>query len=282
MNDKELPSTHPATAITPVSPDQLMREIIRLNKMLSRIEYKLNQMGHDKTPSDDLDVLQRDIREIKSHVFKEAIQGERSRRQIEMEIAELRTCLAQLQQNTHFSPGVRQLLPEADQRVGIFVDVQNIFYAAKQFNARLDFDKLLKVAVGPRRLVRAIAYVVQSPEVDQSGFISMLQQKGYEIQRKDLRQRSDGSAKGDWDIGMTIDILQAVGTLDVVVIVTGDGDFVPLVNCVKNLGPRAEIVSFPHNTARDLIYSADRHVPIEESMLMRPGNGKNGEGEEQI
>ena len=75
------------------------------------------------------------------------------------------------------------------------------FTRQKPFNARLDFEKLLTLSAGKRRLIRAIAYVVQSPEVDQSSFISMLQQKSYEVRRKDLRQRSDGSAKGDWDMG---------------------------------------------------------------------------------
>ncbi|MDA0747562.1 MAG: NYN domain-containing protein, partial [bacterium] len=149
-------------------------------------------------------------------------------------------------------------------------DVQNIFYAAKQFNARLDFEKLLQVAVGKRRLIRAIAYVVQSPEVDQSGFISMLQQKGYEVRQKDLRTRSDGSAKGDWDMGMAIDIMGLVDKLDVVSIVTGDGDFVSLLHLVKTIGPRVEVISFVHNTARDLVQSADLHIPIEETLLMRP------------
>jgi uncharacterized LabA/DUF88 family protein len=252
-----------------------MRELLRLRKTLTRIETQLNQTeAVENTPAFNMDTFHRDLQEIKTQVFKEAILGERGRRQIESDLAELRASVTKLQEENH-PPNI--LIPKnsgQEPRVGVFVDVQNIFYAAKQFNARLDFDKLLKTAVGSRRLVRAIAYVVQSPEVDQSGFISMLQQKGYEIRRKDLRQRSDGSAKGDWDVGMTIDIIQAVNTLDVVVLVTGDGDFVPLVNCIKNLGPRAEVVSFPHNTARDLIHCADSHLPIDENLLMRPGNGK--------
>jgi uncharacterized LabA/DUF88 family protein len=131
------------------------------------------------------------------------------------------------------------------------------------------FDKLLKISVGSRRLIRAIAYVVQSPDVDQSSFISMLQQKSYEVRRKDLRQRSDGSAKGDWDMGMAIDVMRFVNTLDVVVLVSGDGDFVSLVNLVKTIGPRVEVVSFLHNTARDLINSADKHIPIENELLLK-------------
>ena len=168
----------------------------------------------------------------------------------------------------------KPLKPHGDaKRVGIFVDVQNVFYAARHFNARLDFEKLLESTVGDRRLIRAIAYVVRSPEVDQSGFITMLQQKSYEVRQKDLRLRSDGSAKGDWDMGMAIDVINLADKLDVVVLVSGDGDFVALVNLIKTIGPEVEVFSFPHNTARDLMQVADRYYPIEDGMLLRTFEG---------
>ena len=155
------------------------------------------------------------------------------------------------------------------ERVGIFVDVQNMFYAARLYDARLDFEKLMQAAVGDRRMIRAMAYLVQTPDVDQSGFIAMLQQRSYQVKRKDLRLRSDGSAKGDWDMGMAIDIIGMADKLDVVVLVSGDGDFVSLVHLLKEIGPSVEVFSFPHNTARDLVEAADRYVPIDESLLMR-------------
>ncbi len=159
-------------------------------------------------------------------------------------------------------------LSPSDIRVGLFVDVQNIFYGARQFNAKLNFDYLLKKAVGNRRLIRAIAYVVLSSEVDQSGFLTMLQHKSYEVKSKALRLRMDGSAKANWDIEMTIDILSYLDKFDVVVLVTGDGDFVPLVNILKTLGPIVEVYSFPQNTSKDLIESADKYIPIDESFLI--------------
>lgn len=158
---------------------------------------------------------------------------------------------------------------EGPPRVGVFVDVQNLYYAARQFSARIDFQQLLSVAVGDRRLVRAIAYVVQVPEIDQSAFVSMLAQKNYEVKRKDLKVRADGSTKGDWDMGMAVDIMELVDKLDVVVISSGDGDFVSLVQLVKTRGPRVEVFSFPHNTARELIEVADAHCPISESMFLK-------------
>ena len=252
----------------------IVREMGRIQQSLARMEGHLSLK---EAPADG-DALGkafgRMLVEIRERVTREAIASARERRDIRRAIADLHVQVEAVRQERRFASRPVREIPESSQRVGIFVDVQNIFYAAKQFNSRLDFEKLLKAAVGNRRLIRAIAYVVQSPEVDQSGFISMLQQKGYEIRQKDLRLRSDGSAKGDWDMGMAIDVMELVEKLDVVVLVTGDGDFVSLVNLVKTIGPRVEVISFLHNTARDLIQSVDCHLQIEEALLMRPsGNG---------
>ena len=237
-------------------------QIVEIQEAIARIEQKLDQINIAQTAI-------RDLREIKNRVYKEAISGARERREIFATLDAIQKNIAALQANARARLDRRTAIPPTELRVGIFVDVQNIFYAAKPFNARLDFEKLLELSAGKRRLIRAIAYVVQSPDVDQSNFISMLQQKSYEVKRKDLRQRSDGSAKGDWDMGMAIDIMRFVDKLDVVVLVSGDGDFVPLVELVKTLGPRVEVISFTYNTARDLINSADEHIPIEEALLLR-------------
>lgn len=237
-------------------------QIVQIQETIARIEQKLDQVTIAQAAI-------RDLREIKNRVYKEAISGARERREIFSILDDIQKNIADLQANAGARLDRRTAIPSTELRVGIFVDVQNIFYAAKPFNARLDFEKLLELSVGKRRLIRAIAYVVQSPDVDQSNFISMLQKKSYEVKRKDLRQRSDGSAKGDWDMGMAIDIMRFVNKLDVVVLVSGDGDFVPLVELVKTLGPRVEVISFTYNTARDLINSADEHIPIEEALLLR-------------
>ncbi len=237
-------------------------QIVQMQETIARIEQKLDQVTIAQAAI-------RDLREIKNRVYKEAISGARERREIFSTLDDIQKSIADLKANAGARLDRRTAIPPTELRVGIFVDVQNIFYAAKPFNARLDFEKLLELSVGKRRLIRAIAYVVQSPDVDQSNFISMLQKKSYEVKRKDLRQRSDGSAKGDWDMGMAIDIMRFVNKLDVVVLVSGDGDFVPLVELVKTLGPRVEVISFTYNTARDLINSADEHIPIEEALLLR-------------
>ncbi len=250
---------------------RLIREIKRLNESVTRIEQRLNKIEENQQTQFSQTII-RDIKETHDRVFKEAISNAREHKEILGTLAKLRLEQKDTEQSKTAPPQTREEIPESQKRVGIFVDVQNIFYASKQFNSRLDFDKLLKISVGSRRLIRAIAYVVQSPEVDQSSFISMLQQKSYEVRRKDLRQRSDGSAKGDWDMGMAIDVMRFVNTLDVVVLVSGDGDFVSLVNLVKTIGPRVEVISFLHNTARDLINSADKHIPIENELLLKNGS----------
>lgn len=157
------------------------------------------------------------------------------------------------------------------ERVALFIDVQNMWYAARQQHgiaARVDFEKLMEAAVNDRRLIRAYAYVIQTPEVDQSGFVTMLEQFSYEVKRKDLRRRSDGSAKGDWDMEMAIDMIRMAEKVDVVILASGDGDFVSLIQLLKELGPRVEVFSFPHNTARDLMETADHYHPIDASLLI--------------
>lgn len=156
------------------------------------------------------------------------------------------------------------------QRIGVFVDVQNMFYSAKALHqSKIDYSKLLLEIVGGRNLVRAIAYIVQKPDVDQSSFTDALCRLGYEIKTKDLRLRPDGTAKGDWDMGIAIDTISIASKLDAVVLVTGDGDFVPLVELLKYHGCRVETVSFRRSTAIELINVSTKYTAIEESMLFK-------------
>ena len=153
--------------------------------------------------------------------------------------------------------------------VGVFVDVQNMFYAAKdRYAGRVDYIKLLDLIVGPRQLVVAYAYVVQIPEINQSGFLSLLEHNGYTIKSKDLRLRGDGTAKGDWDVGIAIDIVSILGALDVVILASGDGDFCALAELIKQQGKRVEVVAFEHNTSMDLQRMADQFFPIGDELLI--------------
>ncbi len=158
-----------------------------------------------------------------------------------------------------------------EQRVGVFIDVQNMFYAARQlYGSKLNFARLLDFIARDRPLVRAISYVVQTPEIDQSNFLAMLRSNGYEIRSKDLKTRPDGSSKGDWDMGLALDALAMSDRLDVVAIVSGDGDFVDLVNFLKARGVRVEVYSFPYSTAEELRHAATEYYQLGTEMVMNP------------
>lgn len=168
------------------------------------------------------------------------------------------------------------------QRVGIFVDVQNIFYSAKWiFQGKINFKTLLEEIVGGRELIRAIAYIVQKPDIDQSSFIDALLRLGYEIKSKELRVRGDGTAKGDWDMGIAIDTISISPKLDTVVLVTGDGDFVPLVEKLKASGCRVEVLSFEKSTAKELIDAATEYTALEQSFLDFPESKKSSKRKTQ-
>ena len=164
-----------------------------------------------------------------------------------------------------------------NQRVGIFVDVQNLFYSARSIHhAKINFEKLLVLTLKARKLVRAIAYIVVQKEDDsQNAFIDVLRRLGYEVRSKELRVRADGTAKGDWDMGIAIDTMSLVNKLDTVVLVSGDGDFVPLVEMLKANGCRVEVYSFPESTAQDLMEAATTYTPIEQDTLYKKqANGR--------
>jgi len=156
-----------------------------------------------------------------------------------------------------------------NQRVAMFVDVQNMYYSAKyQYNGKLNFQKLIDQTVRDRQLIRAIAYLVQSEEIDQTRFEETLKQMGYETKNKQLRTRPDGSAKGDWDMGIAIDAIAIGRKVDVVCLVSGDGDFVDLVEMLKGDGIRVEAFSFPSSTAQELQDAATQYYPMDESYLL--------------
>lgn len=158
-------------------------------------------------------------------------------------------------------------------RVGVYIDVQNVFYGARQLQGKLDFDALMEAALRGRRRIAAQAYVVESKDNDQSAFIALLEHRAIEVRRKALQVRADGSAKGDWDMDIALDILDAAPDLDVVVLVSGDGDFTPLVRRVQEIGPRVEVMAFPRTAAKALIEVADHFQPLDRKFMIR-GSGR--------
>lgn len=162
-----------------------------------------------------------------------------------------------------------------DERIGIFVDVQNVYYGAMDnFKKKIDFKKLTESIIKGRKLSVSNAYLVKGDN-DNTSFVSFLKQIGYNIVSKDLKKRSDGSAKGNLDIEMAIDIITKKDALDTVVLVSGDGDFVALVEYLKLQNIQVEVYSFSANknvTSQELKNVASKFFEIDESFMF---DGKN-------
>lgn len=153
-----------------------------------------------------------------------------------------------------------------DQRVAVLVDVQNMYYSARnQFNARVNFSKLLSMAVFDRLLVRAIAYVITTEDEKASDFFEAVHSAGFEVKEKQLQVFYDGHLKGDWDLGIAMDAIRLGQKVDSVVLVSGDGDFKPLVNYLQQaLGCLVEVVAFKKTANAGLIEMADSFIDIED------------------
>ncbi|AOV94977.1 hypothetical protein AQV86_03570 [Nanohaloarchaea archaeon SG9] len=152
-----------------------------------------------------------------------------------------------------------------NQRVGVFVDVQNMYYSAKNlYSSKVDFEKLLDSAVMNRDLVRASAYVIQAETPDENNFFEALRKIGYEVEIKQLKEFYGGEKKGDWDLGMTVDMIQQAKKLDTIVLVTGDGDFAVLVDHLKSMGCRVEVMSFGRSSAKELRESATNFIDMDD------------------
>jgi uncharacterized LabA/DUF88 family protein len=140
------------------------------------------------------------------------------------------------------------------QRVGIFIDTQNLYHSAKHlYKARVNFANVLAEALGERTLVRAIAYVIKTESGDESAFFDALTKIGIETKVKDLQVFSDGAKKADWDVGLAIDAVKLGPKLDTIVLATGDGDFVPLIEYLDmNMGCQVEVISFGKSSSAKL------------------------------
>jgi uncharacterized LabA/DUF88 family protein len=223
----------------------------------------------------------------------------------------------------------------SNQRVGIFVDVSNLYHSAKNlYQGRVNYAELIKHLVGGRQLIRAMAYVVRSEGVEpqqargannggslngngtnghirmaekdqaaavsvtpaslengngssEGSFFEALEKAGLELRMKDLQIYAGGMKKGDWDVGMTVDVIRMMPALDVIILVTGDGDFIPLVNYVKWGGGKVvEIASFRRSASSKIVEAADEFVNIETlpRAIMKPkfaGKGKRPERSER-
>lgn len=150
------------------------------------------------------------------------------------------------------------------QRVGVFVDVQNMYYSAKNlYKKKVNFGTILKKASDDKLLVRAIAYVIKADVEQESNFFEALQKQGYEVKAKDLQVFFGGAKKGDWDVGIAMDVMRTAHKLDVVVLVSGDGDFKDLLEHAKSLGCRTEIMAFRKTASSKIIDIADKYTDLD-------------------
>jgi uncharacterized LabA/DUF88 family protein len=158
------------------------------------------------------------------------------------------------------------LVKHKDQRVGIFIDIQNLYHSAKNlYRARVNYKELIKSLVAGRSLIRAIGYVVKSESAEgEAAFFDALEKTGIELRIKDLQIFPGGMKKADWDVGMAVDAIRMASSLDTVILATGDGDFVPLVEYLKwGLGKEVEVASFGRSASVKLKEAADFFVDLD-------------------
>ena len=155
-------------------------------------------------------------------------------------------------------------------RIAVFVDVQNIYYTTRQaYGRQFDYRKLWQRISAEGEIVSAIAYAIHRGDEKQLQFQNALKHIGFAVKLKPYIQRSDGSAKGDWDVGITIDVLEIAPSVDTVVLLSGDGDFDVLLQKIRqDYGVSAEVYGVPALTANSLIAAASVYHPIEEDLLL--------------
>lgn len=153
-----------------------------------------------------------------------------------------------------------------EQRVAIFIDTQNLYHSAKNlYKSKVNFGAVVKAALGGRKLVRALSYVVNTEGGEEAPFFEALEKLGIEIKTKDLQIFFGGAKKADWDVGMAIDAIKLSHKVDAIVIATGDGDFIPMVEYVKGNGCQVEAISFGRSSSSRLREAVDDFIDMDEN-----------------
>lgn len=152
------------------------------------------------------------------------------------------------------------------QRVGVLIDVQNLYHSAKNlYNARVNFQEILKLGVSGRSLIRVFAYVVSTKTGEEKPFFDALTKLGIETRVRELQEFYGGQKKADWDVGIVIDAIRIAPSIDVLVLASGDGDFISLVEYLKNQGKRVEIIAFGKSSSSRLREICDEFIDLEKS-----------------
>jgi len=157
------------------------------------------------------------------------------------------------------------IIKHKTQRVAVFIDAQNMYHSARSlFGGRVNFKELLKTAVSGRQLIRAFGYVIRTKTGEEKPFIDALLKLGIETREKDLQEFFGGAKKADWDVGIAVDAIRTVEIVDVIVLVSGDGDFIPLVEFLKNQGRRVEVMAFGPSASGKLKEIVDEFIDMAE------------------
>jgi uncharacterized LabA/DUF88 family protein len=159
------------------------------------------------------------------------------------------------------------VIKHEEQRVGVFIDTQNLYHSAKNlYRANVNFGQVLKDVVGGRALVRAIAYLITTEGGEEKGFFEALEKVGIETKAKPLQIFGSGAKKADWDVGLAIDAVKLAPKLDAIIIVSGDGDFAPLVEYLKtHEGCQVEVAAFGKSTSSKLLEVCDDFLDLDEN-----------------
>lgn len=158
------------------------------------------------------------------------------------------------------------VMKHKEQRVSVFIDAQNLYHSAKNlYRARVNFQEILKTAVSQRKLIRAFGYVVRTKTGEEKPFFEALTKLGIETRIRDLQEFFGGLKKADWDVGIVIDAIRTAPSVDVIVLVSGDGDFISLVEYLKNQGKRVEVIAFGRSASGQLKEVADEFIDLGKS-----------------
>jgi uncharacterized LabA/DUF88 family protein len=169
------------------------------------------------------------------------------------------------------------MLDTSNRRVGVFIDIQNMYYSARNlYGNKVNFTNIVTGTTGNQKLIRAIAYCVSTKTGDETPFLEALHGAGIEVMTKELLEYDSGHKKGDWDVGITIDIIRMLDMLDVVILVSGDGDYVPVGEYVKGHGRIFHVASFRESTSTRLVECADIYTNLSDDIatFLLPGNNK--------
>ncbi len=182
------------------------------------------------------------------------------------------------------------IIRHPEQRVAVLIDTQNLYHSAKNlYKSKVNFGAVVKAAVGERKLIRALSYVVNTETGEEAPFFDALEKVGIEVKTKDLQIFFGGAKKADWDVGLAIDAIKLAQKVDAIILATGDGDFVPLVEYVKSQGCQVEVITFGRSASGRLRDVVDDFIDLDENphefligAKIRTRGGGNGKLRKQI